>query len=353
MNIQYNTYTVAEVRAWLYEGVDNGLSERIISKVRANAILHNPYVEDDMVIVVSATDGDRVVGYTAMFPEHLVRPDVWLTCPTTLYADADYAGEFIGYNVTKILHDTAHGRLVIGLDMAKEAAMIDYLLGMKVDKALLKRYILHRKIEVNRFYDLGSCVLEPFRRMKQRHNIMKFINGIDKETKVEYTDFIDEEAYRFIVAHSNHDMFLRSREMLNWKLRYPFTLTAPLYDKIIKKNRFCSNVERNKRKTVAKVYDGDRLIGIYCLAENGMDVSIALLYVDDKYAIKTYDMLLMQVLKCQPNRLLSFNKQVNQYIDGLGICIKSFVDKYDYTHPAELSYTPDMQIQGMDGDMLS
>ena len=144
--VKYHNHTAAEVRAWLYEGADNGLSEQVISKTRANAILHNPYIKDDMVIAVSAMDGDKVVGFTAMFPEHLVRPDVWLTCPTTLYAHPDYAGEFIGYYVSKALHDTADGRLVIGSDLAKETILIDKLLGLKADILPRKRIILRRTI---------------------------------------------------------------------------------------------------------------------------------------------------------------------------------------------------------------
>lgn len=353
MNITYHTYTVADVRAWLYGGAQNGLSECIISKVRANAIIHNPYVEDDMVIVVSATDGDKVVGFTAMFPDNLIRPQVRLSCPTTLYADADYAGEFIGYNVTKLLHETANGRMVIGLDMAKEAAIIDYLLGMKVEKVAIKRYIFNRRIHIKTLHDVGISIIELYRRNLQKRNITKFLHNVSQNIYVEYTDFIDEEAYRFIVAHSEHDMFLRSQEMLNWRLRYPFTLMAPMCDKVVKCNLFCSNVANSRRKIVAKVYENGLLVGIYCIAENAPDASVALLYVEESNATKTYDMLLTQVLRGCFHRLLCFDKKLNHYIDSLGICIKSFVDKYDYTHPEELTYTSDMQIQGMDGDMLA
>lgn len=352
MSVKYHTYTVADVRAWLYDGAKNGLSEQVISKVRANAIIHNPFAEDDMVIVVSATDGDKLVGYTAMFPDYLARPEVRLTVPTTLYADPEYADEFIGYNVTKLLHDTANGRMVIGTDMANEAALIDKLLGLKIERVDRRRYILNRSVQPHSLRSLGSFLLQPYRRYKQHCNISKFLNNVSKDTRVEYTDFVDYEAYQFIVAHSQNDMYLRSQEMLNWRLRYHFTVHAPLYARIVEQNIFPSHVYPQSRCNIVKVYKSNQLIGVFGLSE-GKDVSIALLYTDEVRAKDVYDVLLLQVLQVNPQRLFSQYNGLNRYIDSLGIDLKNYTDKFYYTHPAELPYTTDMQVHGMDGDMLA
>ena len=353
MSVKYHTYTISDVRAWLYNGAQNGLSEQVISKVRANAILHNPFVEDDMVVVTSATDGDKVVGYTAMFPDYLVRPDVRLTVPTTLYAHSDYADEFIGYNVTKLLHDTASGRMVIGTDMAKESALIDKLLGLKIERVDRKRYILNRSIQVRSLRTMGSLLLEPYRKSKQRRNISKFLSNVSNDTRVEYTDFIDQEAYQFIVAHSQNDMFLRTQEMLNWRLRYRFNVEAPLYDKVLNNSAFPSNVPYLSKYSLAKVYENEALIGVYSLTYDGPNMSVALLYTEEQYAAKTYDILLSQVLRFDPQWFYSQYHALNQYMDSLGLDLKNYTDKFYFTHPAALPYTSDMQLQGMDGDMLA
>lgn len=351
--IEYHTYTVADVRSWLYDGEKNGLSEQVISKVRANAIMHNPFVEDDMVVVVSATDGDKVVGYTAMFPDYLVRPDVKLTCPTTLYADPKYADEFIGYNATKLLHETANGRMVIGSDMAKESALIDKLLGLKIERVDRKRYILNRSIQVHSIRNLGSLLIEPYRKRIQRRQVSKFKRNVSKDTRVEYVDFIDYEAYQFIVAHSQNDMYLRSQEILNWRLRYRFVVEAPLYDKVLKDSEFTSNMPYQSKYSLTKIYEKETLIGLYCLAYNSDSISVALLYTEEQSATKTYDILLSEVLKYNARLFYSQYPALNQYIDALGIDLKNYTDKFYYTHPAELPYTTDMQVQGMDGDMLA
>ena len=353
MSVKYHTYTVADVRAWLYKGVQNGLSEQVISKVRANAIIHNPYVEDEMVIVVSATDGDKVVGYTAMFPDYLVRPNVKLTCPTTLYAHPEYADEFIGYHVTKLLHETCNGRMVIGSDMAKESALIDKLLGLKIEYVDRRRYILNRSIHVHTFRNLVSLLLEPYRKYKQNRNISKFLHDVSNGTRVEYSDFIDYQAYQFIIAHSENDMYLRSREMLNWRLRYLFTVYAPLYSREDRNNMFYCHTPYNSIRSLAKVYNNDLLIGLYCLAYEGQNMSVALLYTDKQNATLTYDILLTQVLSYKPQLFYSQYKELNQYLDSLNIDLKRYTDKFYYTHPIELLYEKNMQVQGMDGDMLA
>ncbi len=351
MSVKYHTHTVADVRAWLYEGAKNGLSEHVISKVRANAIIHNPFVEDDMVVVISATDGDRVVGYTAMFPDYLVRPDVKLTCPTTLYADPDYADEFIGYNVTKLLHDTAHGRLVIGSDIAKEAAVIDKLLGLKVEKINRRRYVLNRSIKIRTIRQLGSKIIEPYRRYVQKKQIKRMICDISDYVQVEYTNFIDADAYRFIVDHSKNDLFLRTQEMLNWILRYPFCVKCASNVNLTNQNYFASQLIGYETQIV-KVYENKELIGLYMLLYQGNAVSVKMIYTSDKYANEVYNVLLRDAMHTQPDFLYSQYVSLNKYIDSCSIYLKYYNESFIFTHPKELNYQSDLQLQGIDGDMF-
>ena len=73
-SVQYRYYTAKDLRDWLFQSIDNGLSEQIISKVRALALLHHPDVKDDSILVAVAFVNGEVAAYTAAFPENLVRP---------------------------------------------------------------------------------------------------------------------------------------------------------------------------------------------------------------------------------------------------------------------------------------
>lgn len=350
--IKYHNYNAADVKAWLYEGAENGLSEQVVSKVRANAIIHNPYINDDMVIAISATDGDQVVGFTAMFPEHLVRPDVWLTVPTTLYAHPDYAGEFIGYYVSKALHDTADGRLVIGTDLAKETILIDKLLGLKADTFSRKRIILHRSIHWDTLRHVLSSFFEPIRLWRQKRTIRNVIQTIPSDLRLEYTNFVDAEMYDFIVRHSDTSMFIRSQEMLNWICEYPFGIEAPLMHYVRNQNKFASQVSFCRRN-LFKVFLGNRLIGICMIDFDATNANIRMLYVEEQYKDAVYAVLLQHVFLYKSNTLHSLYEDFNDYIAQKGVALKIYEEPLVFTHPESLVLDKDKQLQGMDGDMFA
>lgn len=353
MEVKYILYTAAEVRAWLYKGIDNGLSEQIISKVRANAIIHNPYITDNMIVVVAAKDGAKVVGYTAMFPDYLIHPHERLTVPTTLYAHPDYASEFIGYNVTKLLHDTSEGRYVIGTDMAKEAALIDRLLGLEVKQLPRNRYVFRRNIQLSSIRCVVSFVIEPFRRLHQKFYIYKLQKKKQPNTiHVQYTNFIDAEAYQFICENSRNDMFLRSQKMLNWLIRNPFSVDAIIYDNIVETNIFVTQLKDWKWNTV-KVYDGDVLIGLFAIRSQNDMIDIMMLYTSKHNEKSVYLILLKHIIKLRPKQVRSIYKSLNTFICQTGVALKQYTEKYIFTYPKSLKIDLDKQMQGMDGDMFA
>ncbi len=350
--VEYHTYTIADVKAWLYSNKDNGLSEAVISKIRANAIVHNPYVEDNMVVVVSANDGDKVVGFTAMFPEHLVRPDVWLTVPTTLYAHPDYAGEFIGYYVSKALHDTADGRLVIGTDLAKETILIDKLLGLKADTFSRKRIILRRTIHWDTFRHILSSFFEPIRLVRQHTKIRRILKSIPADLELEYSNFIDAEMYNFIVNHSVDSMFVRSQEMLNWILSFPFGVEAPLISYIRPQNAFASQTTQRKR-VLFKVYISKKLVGICMIDSTCGNSNVRMLYTETQYADSVYKILLQHVMRMKTKTLHSLYVDFNEFIKNAGVSLKMYDEPLVFTHPESLVLNHNKQLQGMDGDMFA
>lgn len=350
--IKYHNYTAADVRAWLYGGVKNGLSEQVISKVRANAILHNPYLTNDMVVVVSATDGDKIVGFTAMFPEHLVRPNIRLSCVTTLYAHPDYAGEFIGYYVSKALHDTANGRLVIGSDITPTAVLIDKLLGLKADIYPRKRMIIRRTIPWDSLHHVLSSFYEPIRLWKQHRAKQRVIDLIPHNIQLEYTSFVDAEMYDFIVRHSDDSMFVRSQEMLNWIMAYPFSVDAPLVQYEVKQNEFCSHT-LHRTRNLFKVYLGRQLIGICMLVADVRNANIRMLYVCKEYNDVVYAVLLRHVLDAGSKTLHSVYKDFNTFVEISKVAFKIYEEPYVFTHPRSLLMSQDKQMQGMDGDSFA
>ena len=216
MSVKYHLYTIRHIREWLYNDEQNGLSEEVISKVRANAIVHNPYVYDDTLAVIVAKDEERLVGYAAMFPDCWVRPSIIVSVATTLWVSPDYADEFVSYYLTQALRDNPIGNL-IGADAAPASVLVDKLLGLNAKMTYRNRYVMSRSLKVKNFRNLCSLMIEPFRLLRQQLAWGKV--RVDENVKIEYCNFMDKLTYDFIEKHSEGDVLLRSQKMLNWIMK--------------------------------------------------------------------------------------------------------------------------------------
>lgn len=350
--IEYHKHTAADIRAWLLNGTQNGLSEQVISKTRAYSLIHNPFITDDSVLVVSATDGDKLVGFVAGFPDHLERPERKCIVGSTLYVLPEYTGDFIGYELIKRIKESCPEYCLIGSDETKSAALIDKLLGNKIEVFTRYRFDMNRTISVHSFRSLGSYLLEPFRRHRQLRNIKRQIQSIPAEIKVEFISMIDNEAYRFIEAHSEKDAFLRSQQSLNWVLRYPLCVSAPLQNRLMAQNEFGAQISEITNSGV-KVYYKDQLIGVYMLGKRREDVHIMILYVDEKYAQQVYALMMEHLMFMRPQKLYSQYEGFNEYMLKNRLSLYHAVDKFYYTHPVSLHCSTNQQLQGADGDMFA
>lgn len=356
--VEYKTYTKSDLRAWLCDGVDNGLSEAIISHVRAWSLLHCPDAKDDDVMVVAAlasspnTSSPKIAGFTAIFPEHLVRPDMWISTGTTLWVEPEYADEFVGYELVKRLWEAYPHCAMIGSDVARPAAMIDKLLGAKIEKLERRRYILRRKIEVHSWRNLGSFILEPYRLYRQKQHIRVALRPLD-DVRVEYCNHIDAEAYAFMVAHSEGDQMLRSRDMLNWWITYPFHVEAPKGVAYKTQNRFSGWIAECKQ-LILKVYADTELVGVTMLTMRNHDLHVSLLCTAEGKEEYTYHTIVTLTLHPSPiTQIFSIYADLNNYLDKINIELKQYRVPFLWTYAKSFPWNKGAQLQGSDGDMFA
>ena len=96
-SITYKVYSVCELREWLINNRQNGLSEYAIAPTRAFALINNPCAKDEDPAIVVTSDGDRHIGYSAVFPDEYVKGNTigrffW---GTTEWLEPDYRGKGI------------------------------------------------------------------------------------------------------------------------------------------------------------------------------------------------------------------------------------------------------------------
>jgi len=356
--IEYKSYTKKDLRTWIVEGDNNGLCEAIISHVRAWSLLHCPDAKDDDIMVVAAIDpialspiasSPKIIGFTAVFPEKLIRPDVWIATGTTLWVEPEYAGEFVGYELVKRLWEAYPHCVMLGSDVAQPAAMIDKLLGAKIEKMERRRYVLRRKIEVHSLRNLGSLILEPYRLYRQKQHIKRLLKPMDG-VRVAYSRCVDAEAYQFILSHSDDDQMVRSQQILNWWLNYPFTVDAPLEDSWIAQPKFSCYTGDNHRY-LTKVYFEDELVGLFEV-KVGQTADLKLLYFEVDYQDVVFHTIARLLWLSGAKEWYSIYSVFNQYMDNLGIALKDYKVPFLWTYAKAFPWNKELHLQGADGDMF-
>ena len=350
--IEYQIYSAKDVRAWLDKDVNNGLSENIISRTRANALAHCPCVKDDDILVVSAKDGDKVVGFTAIFPEKLKRPDRWIATGTTLWVNPDYADEFVGYNLVQRIWQSYPDYAVIGSEVSPAAAVIDKLLGAAILKYERKAFVFRRSIEVHSLRNVASLLLEPFRKCRQSKAIKQVLASIPSNVRVRACETIDAETYAFIQAHSGNDTFLRSREMQNWILRYPFSVENPLMARAKKSMQFSDQIAKFCNRFL-QIYTDDALVGVALLAERNSAMHVKMLYTDDAHQEAVYALIVEAMLHSGAEQLFSLYPQLNTYLESHQVALKEYHREILFTYPKSLKSLVPFVLQGADGDMFA
>lgn len=289
-------YTVADLREWIENNHPaEGLSERVIAPTRAWAIIHNPYVEDEDAIVAAIFEDGELAAYTASFPDMLDGKRVWWA--STLYCYPKYTGKGYGLIVVGSLMEAHEPDLTYDRWAAKETVEIFNHFGYQT--TYTKRYHLSDgKIDTNTINGkLAYCVQE----------LKKCLHPWSKASKAYYTvqfvERIDDEAYIYMKAHRNKDLWLREQDMMNWLLQYPFF-------KVGKRGNACifgSNAKVYKYK-VAKVYVEEILQGVYVLRLHDEELSIVYLYYAEEKRDVVFDSIIDQTIALHPKSFVTENQ---------------------------------------------
>ena len=347
--IRLELFTVGQVRHWLETGHgERGLSEKLISRTRAWAIVNNPYSTDELNIVSAIFVNDKVAAYTYLFPdENNGRRIYW---NTTLYCAPEYEGR--GYAAIVMgQFCELYGEDYFDLDAAKESIANLEFLGLQVD--YIDQYVLSNKtIRTTDIRGKLAAMAERIRSIcrSRRHQLHSLLSNADY--RLEYIRFIDDETYSFIKEHSEKDLFLRSQDMLNWILTYPFMQESPLLHRVDYDNRF-SSTRRSFRFHAVRVMDERKQVGFYIMNESQEVLYINYLYYDKEYAETVYLSIAEHVVLFRTPKVFTSDKGCADYIHQFGLYPKySFFHK-SFSHPKSFVYDSTQYIQAGDGDNIT
>jgi hypothetical protein len=172
-----------------------------------------------------------------------------------------------------------------------------------------------------------------------------------------YDNFIDKEAYDFIVAHSGGDMFLRRQETLNWMLCHPFVHEAPLLTHshihtITHSQNLFSSSQPSHRYYVVKLCIANQLAAVYILRNSSSTLSLDYLYYDDRHEQTAFLSIIEHILCLANAKFTTTNPKLAQTIRQWNIYPVHFEEHPSLCYSQVFEKEARLHIQGGDGDMI-
>ena len=288
-------YTVANLREWLVNNRPaDGLSERVIAPTRAWAIILNPYVKDEDAIVAAIFEEGQLAAYTASFPDMLDGKRVWWA--STLYCYPQFAGKGYGLIVVGSLKEEHEPDMTYDRWAAKETVEIFKHFGYQM--TYTKRYHLgDKKIDTSSLKGKLAYYAQELKKCLHPWPKASIVNYT-----IQYAESIDDEAYAFMKAHCNNDLWMREQEMLNWIVKYPFIKAGKCENECI----FGADAKIYGYKIV-KVYVDEQLQGVYVLRRNDDELSVVYLYYASENRDIVSDSIINLVIALHPKSFVTEN----------------------------------------------
>ena len=346
-------FTIGDLRHWIDTGEPaEGLSEAVITKTRAFSFVHNPYVTDDMPVVSALYVEGELAAFTAAFPERLQKPACYTHWFNSLYVAPKYEGRGYGLFVLGSLMECYENDPVFDLDAVDTSVEILSYLGLTSNSFtnhLFRNKSINKKSIKGKMAFIANGIKTYFDSHESISHLKQKIARASYQLR--YSNFVDKEAYDFIVAHSKDNVFLRSQETLNWMLRYPFVNEAPVLSRTPKDNLFSSD-KQFQRYYVVKVYEKEWLIGFYILCNSSTQLTLEYLYFEDDFENQVQLSVLENIIKINNDRFSTTNGNLAKMIQDNHL--------YSIYKPCNTSFCYSLKndefkkqsIQGGDGDMF-
>lgn len=345
-NIEIKTYTAQQITDWIdNKSTTPSLSEALITKTRAAAIVNNPYMSPDDLVVAAIFHGNQPVTFTAIFPDLInQQPYVWFS---TLWCHPDHRGK--GYPLIAIGTLVEHYSPQKCLDSygAPETIEIFKYFGHQNTFFPEYKHTLITPVPLSIKKTIKCCIKKSWAAQIKRKKLKQHIGGTDYV--IEYTNKIDNPTYNFIQQHANKDLFPRTREMLNWILSNPFKHTAPLIQKTENINPFPDN-EENYWLSGITIKSNNQIVGFYIIRCTSQELSVKYLYYSPQHTNLVFNTILHHILKLHSTSFTTRSLSLSDYINSYSIFNHRQTIQISYSLPSTFPVNPAAQPQGGDGD---
>lgn len=340
-------YTSGDLADWLTQGCSpKGLSARIISPCRALAIARNPYIHREDPCVAALFIGGEPIAFTTAFADN-IKGDTyrWFS---TLWCNPEHRGK--GYPLIAVGSLIEYYGAEKCLDMwgAPETVEIFRYFGHR-DSSVPEYQFAPKSIRRGNLKGEAAYLANNLRKKIMGGGAIWQRNTVAPSYRLEYTNTVDNDTYRFVQQHTTGDLVPRTKEMLNWILAYPFMHRTPLAATKHQSNPFHDS-DRRYWMSGVKIWVDDTLAAFYILRDSDRDLSVKYLYYDKCFADPVFDSVARHVVALQNPRFTTRDAQLARYVDSLHIFDKQTTLPISFSYPASFSFSKTAQSQGGDGD---
>ena len=339
-------YTIAQLRAWLEENqVVDSLSEKIIAPQRAYAIIHNPYVmDDDPVVAAIFVDGENVA-YTSAFPEEINGKRYWWF--SGLWCDPKHEGNGYGLIVVGSLVEVYGEEFCLDRWGAKETVEIFTYFGLKT--SYTPRYISGTQINQS---TLKGRLAYQFRKWQKRMH-----DQVTKLPKADYTlryvPIIDEATFSFIKKYGEGYCFHHTKEFLNWVLRYSFSISSPLINKVEGLMPFSQSEATCVQQYAVQVWKKNELVGFYVLKERESSLRVLYLYFKEEHKYEVFASIVEHAKQLGVMQCISENKELTDYMLRYVYFARRKTEDVSFSYPSAFTDIQGRELQFADGDCFT
>lgn len=336
-------FTIAQLRDWvMHNNATVGLSDIIISRARAWAIINNPYVcEEDPVVAAIFVDNVNVA-YTTAFPEQIDGRRYWWF--SALWCDSKYQGNGYGLIVIGSLAEVYGIEFCLDRWGAKETVEIFTYLGHNT--VYTTRYICG--VNVQRTTMKGKCIYQIRKLQTKWHRA--FDVHPHEDYALRYMSYIDDETYSFIKLHNEFEHLHHTQAFLNWGVQYSYTQSAPLIGRVMNKMPFSQSELQDSQSYAVKVIKDDMIIGFYIMKKKEEGLHILYLYFDDAYKNQVFASIRDHINCLHIERCITENKALAEYLRRHIYFPKYSEAQVSFSYPATMPEPQAGHIQYGDGD---
>lgn len=340
--VEIKIYTVGELKSWLDTNYPEQITTDCISQARAVALTKNPSAKPEHPALGVAFFDDKIVGYTAVFPDLMPDGQTWFF-GTTGFIDASCRGKGIGTKLYSTMMQACNGRWM-ATDSSVSALAISYKTGLCVAK-------------YQRFYlilNSNNTLLARLKTKFIRQINKKVLSCVSNDIRIAYMKHVDNSTYMFMQQHAESYVYHRTRAMYNWILQDYFKTEGP--ESLIHSTKydFTTTIQQYYIYGIQQ-YLKDKLVGVAIFRVSNGVLSLLYWFYDNLYTEEVYVALIKHVLMHNIYQFRTFDKKFVEYFNQLGarsLNTKSRVQEVSLSYPKEFNCNPTSQLQGGDGDMF-